>query len=378
MDKRQAVVAAVERVGESIAASAGTVIAALLSLLVADFGLYRDLGVPAGHRHRAHAAGRADPAAGAAGHPRPGGVLALPHRPLPDGQAEKPGLWGGRRPASCTARRSRSISGVVVFGALARGQPRLHRGRLRLRQRRPGRQRLRRRPGRAHRALPAGRGQPDHRSTCGGTTPVWTAPAGRRPGRRACSQAAPEFTAVSGPLNPQRHAAHARPAERAARHARHPGAGRRAGPRGRGGRHPAARGPARVRAPRPSTSAPTAARSLFNASAAGRRPGGHGGAERGARRSARRPTRGRGRAPARPTTACPARRRRSTTSSATSNGDLKRVVPVAIVIIGVLLALVMRSLVAPLYLIVSVGLSATWPRSACACWSSRSASATAG
>jgi RND superfamily putative drug exporter len=43
--------------------------------------------------------------------------------------------------------------------------------------------------------------------------------------------------------------------------------------------------------------------------------------------------------------------------SATSNGDLKRVVPLAIVIIGVLLALVMRSLIAPLYLIVSVGLS---------------------
>jgi RND superfamily putative drug exporter len=43
--------------------------------------------------------------------------------------------------------------------------------------------------------------------------------------------------------------------------------------------------------------------------------------------------------------------------SATSDADLARVVPLAIAIIGVLLALVMRSLVAPLYLIVSVGLS---------------------
>ena len=40
-----------------------------------------------------------------------------------------------------------------------------------------------------------------------------------------------------------------------------------------------------------------------------------------------------------------------------SNGDLVRVIPIAIVIIGVLLALVMRSLVAPLYLIASVAIS---------------------
>jgi len=43
--------------------------------------------------------------------------------------------------------------------------------------------------------------------------------------------------------------------------------------------------------------------------------------------------------------------------SSISNSDLARVIPIAIVVIGILLALVMRSLVAPLYLIVSVGLS---------------------
>ena len=43
--------------------------------------------------------------------------------------------------------------------------------------------------------------------------------------------------------------------------------------------------------------------------------------------------------------------------SSISNSDLAHVIPIAIVVIGVLLALVMRSLVAPLYLIVSVGLS---------------------
>jgi RND superfamily putative drug exporter len=43
--------------------------------------------------------------------------------------------------------------------------------------------------------------------------------------------------------------------------------------------------------------------------------------------------------------------------SSISNSDLATVIPIAIVVIGILLALVMRSLVAPLYLIVSVGVS---------------------
>jgi len=46
MDRKQAVVAAVERVGESITFSAATVIAALLSLLAATFEFYSDLGIP--------------------------------------------------------------------------------------------------------------------------------------------------------------------------------------------------------------------------------------------------------------------------------------------------------------------------------------------
>ena len=43
---RDAVVHALERVGESISASAGTVIVALLSLVFASFGVYKDLAVP--------------------------------------------------------------------------------------------------------------------------------------------------------------------------------------------------------------------------------------------------------------------------------------------------------------------------------------------
>jgi RND superfamily putative drug exporter len=40
-----------------------------------------------------------------------------------------------------------------------------------------------------------------------------------------------------------------------------------------------------------------------------------------------------------------------------SSSDLKKVIPIAIIVIGLLLALVLRSLIAPLYLIVSVGIS---------------------
>ena len=43
--------------------------------------------------------------------------------------------------------------------------------------------------------------------------------------------------------------------------------------------------------------------------------------------------------------------------SSISNSDLVRVIPIAIVVIGVLLAVVLRSLVAPLYLIASVAIS---------------------
>ncbi len=46
LEPRDAVVHALERVGESISASAGTVVFALLTLLLASFGIYRDLGVP--------------------------------------------------------------------------------------------------------------------------------------------------------------------------------------------------------------------------------------------------------------------------------------------------------------------------------------------
>ncbi len=46
LEPHEAVIHALVRVGESISASAGTVIFALLSLLLASFGIYKDLGIP--------------------------------------------------------------------------------------------------------------------------------------------------------------------------------------------------------------------------------------------------------------------------------------------------------------------------------------------
>ena len=46
LQPHEAIVHALERVGESISASAGTVVLALLSLLFATFGIYRGLGIP--------------------------------------------------------------------------------------------------------------------------------------------------------------------------------------------------------------------------------------------------------------------------------------------------------------------------------------------
>lgn len=43
--------------------------------------------------------------------------------------------------------------------------------------------------------------------------------------------------------------------------------------------------------------------------------------------------------------------------SAVSNNDLKKIIPIAILVIGLLLAIVLRSLIAPIYLILSVGVS---------------------
>jgi RND superfamily putative drug exporter len=120
----EAVERAVVRVGESITASAGTVILALLSLLLASFGIYHDLGVPL--------------AIGVvvillAGLTLLPALLAIFGRAafwpsLPREGEARDGAWGKiaarliRRPALTLA------AGVILFGALALGALGYHSG----------------------------------------------------------------------------------------------------------------------------------------------------------------------------------------------------------------------------------------------------------
>ena len=116
-DPHEAVVRALVRVGESITASAGTVILALLTLLLATFGLYKDLGVPL--------------ASGVAvmlliGLTLLPALLAIlgrrafwPSKIRPGVQSE--GIWGKVASALVTRPKTTLCVGVVVFLALAAG-----------------------------------------------------------------------------------------------------------------------------------------------------------------------------------------------------------------------------------------------------------------
>ncbi|HEY1705153.1 MAG TPA: MMPL family transporter [Trebonia sp.] len=116
--EREAVVRALARTGESITGSAGTVILALLTLLLAGFGLYHDLGVPL-------ALGVAVMLlAGLTLLPALLAVSAsvmfrgLPAGPVPGAGAERPGLWG--RVAARALRRPAAVlcTGIAVFAVL--------------------------------------------------------------------------------------------------------------------------------------------------------------------------------------------------------------------------------------------------------------------
>jgi RND superfamily putative drug exporter len=117
LDQHTAVVRGVERVGESITASAGTVILALLSLLLASFGIYHDLGVPL-------ALGIATMLL--AGLTLLPALLAIfgraafwPTLPAP---AEHRDGWWGRVARRIVARPAVAlVIGLVVFGGLAGG-----------------------------------------------------------------------------------------------------------------------------------------------------------------------------------------------------------------------------------------------------------------
>jgi putative drug exporter of the RND superfamily len=117
LDPNEAVALAVSRVGESISASAGTVIIALLSLLFASFGIYHDLGIPL-------AIGIATMLV--AGLTLLPAILAIlgravfwPSRPR-KGQANQ-GLWGKVASAVVAKPIPTLAAGVVIFGLLAFG-----------------------------------------------------------------------------------------------------------------------------------------------------------------------------------------------------------------------------------------------------------------
>jgi len=112
-----AVAHAVSRVGESISASAGTVILALLTLLFASFGIYHDLGVPLaiGIAVMLVAGVTLLPALMAI----LGRVVFWPARIVPGEPNE---AWWGKVAQRVIARPVRTLAiGLVVFGVLALG-----------------------------------------------------------------------------------------------------------------------------------------------------------------------------------------------------------------------------------------------------------------
>ncbi|MHB8312830.1 MAG: MMPL family transporter, partial [Candidatus Dormibacteria bacterium] len=114
-EPNEAIVLALSRVGESITASAGTVIVALLTLLTASFGMYHDLGLPLaiGIAVTLLAGLTLLPALLAIF----GGAAFWPSMIRPG--AIRQGLWG--RVASRVVRRPSLtlVVGVLAFGALA-------------------------------------------------------------------------------------------------------------------------------------------------------------------------------------------------------------------------------------------------------------------
>jgi RND superfamily putative drug exporter len=117
LEARDAVALAVARVGESISASAGTVILALLTLLFASFGIYHDLGVPLaiGIAVMLVAGVTLLPALLAI----LGRAVFWPAKIVP-GEANQ--AWWGRVAQRVIKRPAHTLAaGIVVFGALAVG-----------------------------------------------------------------------------------------------------------------------------------------------------------------------------------------------------------------------------------------------------------------
>ena len=356
---RNAIVRSVTRVGESITFSAATVIAAVLTLLFASFPFYSNLGVPfaiavvvillAGLtllpallsiRLSLLAVKRT-------------GFKKIFGRPklLPwniQGSG-KPGTWGRVAGRIVQHPVPTLVSGVVVFGALAVA---------------------------AFGYTAAGFGgsttPPAGSDSAAGQalltkyfpqaaanptslifrfdTPVWQDPQPLAAGT-AKLKASPLFTQVAGPLNPAGPAM--TPAEYSALHAK--------------------LGPAKALPPTPppGTTVPPAAYQAYRATSnyvspdgrtvqfsTGLKAGDPGGTPAmNAVPAIRAETTSVGKAIGAADSAVGGEAPALYDISSISNSDLKRVIPIAILAIGILLALVLRSLIAPLYLIASVAIS---------------------
>ena len=344
-EPKDAVRAAVTRVGETISFSAFTVIAALLSLLVATFQIYSQLGVPL---------------AIGIGTMLLAGLTLLPALLAVFGRAVfwpsktrtgtgKAGLWG--RVAARIVRRPAVplVLGVVILGALAIGVASY-------------------KPGGFGGAISAPAGTDSAAGTALLTKhfpassanptnlvyrlpePVWDDPA---PVAAATSQLAGTglFTGVIGPLNP---------------------AGVTLTPAQYTELHAALGNPGALPAARPANSpVPAAGYLLYRATAQYVSPDGRTiQFETGLKAGDPSTTAAMNAVPSVRAAAAEAAKTLHATAygvggeapafydiSQISDSDLAHVVPVAIIVIGLLLCLVMRSLIAPLYLIASVALS---------------------
>jgi putative drug exporter of the RND superfamily len=348
MAPHDAVSHAVARVGESISASAGTVVLALLTLLFASFGIYHDLGVPL-------AIGIAVMLV--AGLTLLPALLAILGRavfwPSKVVAGELQESWWGKVAQRIVARPARTLAiGLVVFGALALGSlfyaPAGFGGDLAA----PGGTDAAAGNAALAKYFPQASSNPTN-LILKLATPVWKDPAAVVSAQDQL-HASGLFTSLSGPFDPA--GAAITPATYARLHA--------------------ALGDPKFLAPvppagSPGARVPAALYDSYRATARFVSSDGHtiqfeAGLTAGDA----------GSTPA--LNAVPAMRRELTTVehsigatasgvageapalydvSSISDSDLVRIVPIAILAIGLLLALVLRSLVAPLYLIASVLLS---------------------
>lgn len=347
-EPKEAVAVSLSRVGESITASAATVIVALLSLVLASFGIYHDLGVPL-------AVGIAVMlAAGLTLLPALLAVLGRavfwPSRTAPRERRE--GLWG-RVAGRLVQRPALSLSvGVLIFASLAAFVAGFKPGGFGGEQTAPAGSRA----AEGNSALTTHFPQASENPTniiMKFDSSVWTSPTRLQVATQKLRHSG-EFTTVSGPLDPT--GKPIAPLELEALHS--------------------ALGPAKLLSPLPPATLASQGISTqeYNAYHATARYISADGStvqwEVGLRAGAPGTTASLNAVPGiRSQVASIAREVGASASgvageapalydvSHISDADLRRIVPVAVLVIGLVLALVLRSLVAPVYLILSVLLS---------------------